>query len=67
MMEITVNGESHQAAKAITLGELIRKLGFNPQAVAALVNDAVVERNQVESMCLEPGDAVELVRFVSGG
>lgn len=67
MIEITVNGEAQQVEAAVTLADLIRTLGFHPQSVAALINDKIVERNQVEEVCLEPDDAVELVRFVSGG
>jgi len=67
VIEIIVNGETQEAEAAITLGELIRKLGFHPESVAALVNDAIIERDRVEEVCLESGDAIELVRFVSGG
>lgn len=67
MMEITVNGEVQQAEPGISLGGLVRTLGLDPRTMAALVNDAIVERDQFDEVCLEPGNAVELVRFVPGG
>ncbi len=66
-MEITVNGERREIAANATLTDLVTQLGLDPTAVAALVNDEVVERDKFDSAVLNAGDSVELVRFVPGG
>ncbi len=67
MIEITVNGETREIASGASLAALIEALGFDPRTVAALCNDVIVERDLYELTSLQPGDIVELVRFVPGG
>lgn len=68
-MEITIalNGEQQHIAPNTSLTALITGLGADPQSVAVLVNDEIVERNTFDQKTLVAGDSVELVRFVPGG
>ena len=66
-IEITVNGEARTVLEGTTLLMLLEKLGLDPQVVAAQVNDAIIPRMAHATVVLEPGDTVELVRFVGGG
>jgi thiamine biosynthesis protein ThiS len=64
---ITVNGKTHEAESGISLLEFIQQLELEPSAVAALVNDEIVERDLFAEMLLKENDVVELIRFVPGG
>jgi sulfur carrier protein len=66
-IEITVNGEPRAVLEGTTLLMLVEKLGLNPKAVAAQVNDAVIPRDAQATVVLQAEDTVELVRFVGGG
>lgn len=66
-LTITVNGETRDIASDASLSDLIKQLGLVPSAVAALINDEIIERSTFEEKRLADGDVVELVRFVPGG
>jgi len=50
-----------------TVAGLVRALGFEPRTVAIERNGAIVPRDRFTSVVLEPGDRLEIVRFVQGG
>ncbi len=67
MIDIEVNGKHQQIAANSSVSDLIAALGLEGQAVAVERNQHVVPRNLHRQTTLEPGDRVELVRFVGGG
>jgi len=68
-MDLKINGETRTLEKAGTLEDVMRHLGFSPDAggVAVAVNDTVVPRTQWKSTRMQPGDAVEVIHAVQGG
>jgi thiamine biosynthesis protein ThiS len=66
-MQVNVNGESRELPEATTLAALVETLGLNPKMVVAQRNAEIVERAAFAGVVLEPGDEIELIRFVGGG
>jgi len=66
-MRITVNGEPREVEPDITLLDLMRSLGVQPELTAAQHNDDIVDRKAVAALTLADGDSVELIRVVGGG
>jgi thiamine biosynthesis protein ThiS len=63
-----VNGEERTVAAGSTLGDLLRELAVNVNAVVIEHNRAIVrDRSRLDSMVLATGDSVEIVHFVGGG
>lgn len=67
LLEIIVNGESHQVVPGTTVRGLIEQLGFGDRRVAVERNRQVVPRAEHDSTALETGDQLEIVTFVGGG
>lgn len=65
-MQITLNGQPTETA-ASTLRAMILEKGFEPDAVIAEVNFALIKREQWQQHVLKEGDTVELLSFVGGG
>ena len=68
-MTIVVNGETHELSEAVTIAELVRSLGRNPEQAGTAIarNGDVVPRRLWAQTPLENGDAVEVVTAVGGG
>jgi sulfur carrier protein len=66
-MEIQVNGEPRQFQGKLTAAQLIELLGLTEQRLAMEVNREIVPRSNFETLCLAPGDQVEIVRAIGGG
>ncbi len=67
---LSVNGEPREFAADLfpaTVAALIATLELDPAMVVAEVNGDIVGRGDFTSHALQPGDIVELVRFVGGG
>jgi sulfur carrier protein len=62
---LTVNGETHEAPKGLTLSGLVEKLGYRREALVAEVNRAIVPKDV--DRALSDGDRIELIQFVGGG
>ena len=63
-----VNGEERTVAAGSTLGDLLRELSVNANAVVVEHNREIVrDRSRLDSMVLATGDSVEIVHFVGGG
>jgi thiamine biosynthesis protein ThiS len=63
-----VNGEERTVAAGSTLGDLLRELAVNANAVVVEHNRQIVrDRSRLDSMVLATGDSVEIVHFVGGG
>ncbi len=63
---VKING-SEQAAAGKTVAQILSELGFAPEHVAVERNLNIVPKNEYETLALEDGDTVEIVRFVGGG
>ena len=66
-MEVVINGERHQAAGPMTLGDAVSMLTTAASGVAAALNGEVVRRTDWTSTPLSPGDQVEVLTAVQGG
>lgn len=66
-MEILLNGEKSKIAPGWTLAKLLESLEIRSGSVAVEHNEKVIPRKDLEHCALNPGDKVEIVRFVGGG
>ncbi len=66
-MEITVNGQSHRLAEAVTVAGLLESLNLGGRYVAVEVNRELVPKGQHAEHLLADGDRVEVVTLVGGG
>ncbi len=66
-MTIQVNGESREVQEGMTVGGLLKHLGFPNDRVAVERNLDILPRNQWETTPVAAGDRYEIVHFVGGG
>ena len=66
MSMVTINGESINADHLLLIDFLLQN-GYSPQQIAIEINGEIVPKSQYSVKKLQPGDAVEIVRFVGGG
>lgn len=66
-MQLTINGQPHQAADGQTLQDLLRELGLPADRLAVERNRQLVPRRDWPATKLAPGDRLEIVHFVGGG
>jgi len=64
---IVVNGETCELVPGTRLLDLLAALALDPRAVAVEKNGEVLRRAQLGEVELQPGDRLEIVRFVQGG
>lgn len=67
MISLQVNGKQVELPTATPLLDYLRTLGVDPRAVAVEHNGEIVERARFETIVLDEGDQVEIVRMVGGG
>lgn len=66
-MNVTINGESRDVAPDATVGDLLETLGVPLAGVAVARNARVVARAELAAEPIAAGDAIEIIRAVSGG
>jgi sulfur carrier protein len=66
-VRITANGEAFELPATRTVAEFIRDRGLDPRFVVVERNGQPLERTRYDSVSLEEGDRIELVRAVAGG
>ncbi len=66
-LAIRVNGEPRQVPGGVSIAQMLRDLGVDPQRVAVERNLAVVPRSSLCDVRVEDGDSFEVVHFVGGG
>ena len=67
-MNAKVNGTPRELADGATVATLLHDLGVEaPGGIAVAINERVVRRGAFEEHRLSDGDAVEIIRAVSGG
>jgi sulfur carrier protein len=66
-LTIRVNGEPFEIAGPVTISTLLATLEIDSRLVAVEHNLIIVKRAQYESVVVNAGDEVEIVKFVGGG
>ena len=66
-MKLTVNGKEVEARSGVSLAEFIAGKGMNPDTLVIEHNLAIVAKETWPDILLNPGDQVEIVKFVGGG
>jgi thiamine biosynthesis protein ThiS len=64
---IRVNGELRHVSGGISISEMLSEIGFDSRKVAVERNREIVPRSALGEVCVEDGDAYEIVHFVGGG
>ena len=66
-LSVRVNGEPRRVLGPISIAEMLGQLGLDPRKVAVERNLEIVPRSSLSKVCVEDGDAFEIVHFVGGG
>lgn len=66
-MKITCNGETKEITPNTTLVNFIKEMELNPDTVVAECDDRIINRDEYDSLVLQDGNVLELIRFVGGG
>ncbi len=66
-MRIQLNGQDHELRGAVSLADLVERLGLDVRKVAVERNLEIVPRSAYGATMLHEGDRLELVNFVGGG
>lgn len=64
---IFVNGEERPLMQSVTLAEILEELGYETTRVAVERNQEIIPRSQYDTVMVNDGDHLEVVRFVGGG
>jgi sulfur carrier protein len=67
MISLQINGKEVELEHPIQLLAYLDQLGVNPRAVAVEHNGTIIERGVYNTVVLQEGDTVEIVRMVGGG
>lgn len=67
MIEIRLNGETHEVGDGATVLDLLDDLDRHPRTVAVEYNGDILPRERYGDTPLSAGDRVEVVHFVQGG
>lgn len=67
MMKITINGETKEYQKQLTVQQLLQQLKLQSNRVVVELNHSVLSPNNHNETELKNGDSIELVQFVGGG
>ena len=66
-MQITVNGEAHKFDTAMSVADLLNRLGLPNAKIAIERNLEIVPKSAYDSTTLAEGDKIEIVHFIGGG
>ena len=66
-LEITLNGETRQLERALSVRGLLESLGLDPAKIAVERNLEIVPRSTYGEVALTHGDRLEIVHFIGGG
>jgi sulfur carrier protein len=66
-MKITCNGETKEITPNTTLVNFIKEMELNPDTVVAECDGRIINRDEYDSLFLQDGNVLELIRFVGGG
>ena len=66
-MQVISNGKPLEVADGATVDDLLHQLGLGAKWVIVERNGEPVNRREIPTTVLAPGDRLELVRAVAGG
>ncbi|EGB14083.1 thiamine biosynthesis protein ThiS [Pseudodesulfovibrio mercurii] len=66
-MIVTINGKAAELDEPLTILALLESKEIAPQAVVVERNGDIVPGERFESVSLNDGDHLEILRFVGGG
>ena len=66
-MKLTINGETREIARAMSIAELVVHLGLTEGPVAVELNREIVPRAEHSKKNVTDGDVLEIVHMVGGG
>lgn len=64
---LEINGEKKDCIPGSSIAALLIELGINPAQVVVEHNGQIPLRSSWEDVLLQPGDRLEIVRFMGGG
>ena len=67
MITLTVNGRPREADGPVDLRSYLVDIGITQTAIAVAHNGVVVRKTEIETVTLQDGDTLEIVRAVGGG
>ena len=66
-IEIMVNGEAHGFPDALSVAQLLARLGLPEKKIAVEHNLEIVPKSAYATHMIEAGDRIEIVHFIGGG
>jgi sulfur carrier protein len=66
-MRLQVNGKEEVVQNDITVGELLKSKGINPNLVACELNLSIIRRANLPTVILKEGDVLEIIQMMGGG
>ena len=67
MIELQINGETHNCAPQTTLPQLLGQMGLNPRLLAVEYNGEILHRQFWDETEIKTADRLEIVTIVGGG
>ncbi len=67
MIEIILNGETHEVASQTTVSDLLESLGMAGKRLAIEYNREILPKSQHAETLLKAQDRVEIVHAIGGG
>ena len=67
MITLTINGKSQELDGPTNLVSYLDTMNVNRRFIAVAYNGTVIQRNELDSITLNEGDNIEIVRAVGGG
>lgn len=66
-MNILLNGKSVPVPGGITIGDMVKLKGLNPDTIVVECNMILVKRENWAGVVLRENDSLEILSFVGGG
>lgn len=67
MVTVVVNGKPVDVASGMTIADLVRMRGLNPDTIIVEHNRNLVKKGAWDQVALKEDDCLEILRFVGGG
>lgn len=67
MIQITINGQTHQFDAPLLLVDLLIQIDANSEFVAVALNGDVLDKQEYDEITIRNGDNIEIVQPVGGG
>jgi sulfur carrier protein len=67
MIQVTINGNSVELERAVSIRELLLSADVPPNYLAVEINADVVPRDRHDTQLVQDGDQIEVVTLVGGG